>query len=333
MQVTKLFPTMAIIALAAVVGGGLWPAPIAESSRAAAPAVGVLTETVRCVENENKIVFVSDRDAPLSNYDIYVMPAPADERSAPAAREQIVRLTDAPGYDGWPAWSPDRCWIAFTSSRDGDHEIYVMKADSSELTCLTHDPASDRMPTWSPDGGRIAFVSNRDGNDEIYVMQQDGSQPVRLTDDPNEDQWPDWSPNGERIAFASRRGGNFDIYAMSPDGSQLVNLSNDPAEDTNPKWSPDGQRLAFISDRTDYPEIHIANPDGSVVEQASTFKYYWPLARWGLAWAPGGDAFAFASALPGDEGAYDIELCSGMPLHSAIIQVTDDPYIEEYPDW
>jgi dipeptidyl aminopeptidase/acylaminoacyl peptidase len=66
-------------------------------------------------------------------------------------------------------------WIAFTSNRDGNHEIYAMRDDRGQPRRLTHHAAADFWPTWSSDGERIAFVSDRDGNDEIYVMDADGS--------------------------------------------------------------------------------------------------------------------------------------------------------------
>ena len=47
--------------------------------------------------------------------------------------------------------------IAFSSTRDGDSEIYVMDIDGSNPLRLTINPARDYDPSWSPDGGRIAF--------------------------------------------------------------------------------------------------------------------------------------------------------------------------------
>ena len=64
--------------------------------------------------------------------------------------------------------------IAFSSTRDGNWDIYVMNADGSDLTRLTNATGADLAPAWSPDGRSIAFTSNRDGNAEIYVMNASG---------------------------------------------------------------------------------------------------------------------------------------------------------------
>lgn len=40
---------------------------------------------------------------------------------------EIVQLTDEPGYDGQPGWSPDGQSLAFVSDRDGNLEIYILE--------------------------------------------------------------------------------------------------------------------------------------------------------------------------------------------------------------
>ena len=117
-------------------------------------------------DTTSRIAFVSDRDG---NIEIYVMDADGSN---------VIRLTNNPTPDLFPALSPDGSRIAFTFDRG----IYVMEADGSNVIRLTNYP--DAFAAWSPDGSRIAFESGRDGIPEIYVMDADGSNVIRLTNNP-----------------------------------------------------------------------------------------------------------------------------------------------------
>ena len=46
-------------------------------------------------------------------------------------------------------WSPDSTRILFASDRDGDYEIYVAKADGTNLTQLTNNSYDDHYPLWT----------------------------------------------------------------------------------------------------------------------------------------------------------------------------------------
>ena len=95
--------------------------------------------------------------------------------------------------------------VVFSSNRDGNSEIYVMRQDGSNQTRLTNNAFGDFDPVWSADGSKIAFVRSTGGNPDIYVMNADGSGEVRLTDDPSIDLDPSWSPDGTKILFDSNR--------------------------------------------------------------------------------------------------------------------------------
>jgi Tol biopolymer transport system component len=103
-----------------------------------------------------------------------------------------------------PAWPPDGTRIVFYSDRDGNHEVYVIAPDGTDLTRLTNEPETDGLPAWSPDGRKIVFWSRRDGNSEIYTMDTDGANVTRLTNHPKSDLNPHWtigqviSPLGKR---------------------------------------------------------------------------------------------------------------------------------------
>ena len=166
-----------------------------------------------------------------------------------------------------PAWSPDGQQIAFASNRDGNLEIYVMKADGSSLTRLTDDPADDDAPAWSPDGTQIAFATKREGNWEIYQMDTSGANLTNRTNNPADDQYPAWKPDGNKIAFQSNRvndlssasrvgagqsqdacscNTNWDIWVIGFSGA--INVTNQPGTaEQYPAWSPDGRFIIYVS--------------------------------------------------------------------------------------
>jgi TolB protein len=49
-----------------------------------------------------------------------------------------------------PSWSPDGNYIVFSSNRDGDYDLYMIKVDGSGLTRLTNEPGDETFPVWSP---------------------------------------------------------------------------------------------------------------------------------------------------------------------------------------
>jgi len=64
----------------------------------------------------------------------------------------LKTLTKAPGYNWYPAWSPDGRKIAFASNRSGQFQLWTMNPDGSGQTRLTHDRAFDTAPSWQPLG-------------------------------------------------------------------------------------------------------------------------------------------------------------------------------------
>ena len=146
-----------------------------------------------------------------------------------------------------PAWSPDGKTIAFSSSRSGSFDIYVMRADGTGTRRLTSTDADDGHPTWSPDGTSIAFSRGSPG--DIYVMSADGSDPRVLLGDPTGETEPAWSPDGASIAYTQREPGSpvRELWVMRSDGTGSERLTSLGASSLNPAWAPDSKRIAFAS--------------------------------------------------------------------------------------
>ena len=147
-----------------------------------------------------------------------------------------------------PAFSPDGKWLAFTSARDKNEEIYSININTQQIIRLTNHPGRDYLPDWSPDGEKIAFVSRRDGNPDIYTMTANGEQLTNLTKSKRVEMMPAWSPDGEQIAFKQETlDGRYEIHVMEKDGKNQVKVADVPFANGFPTWSPQGDKIAFVN--------------------------------------------------------------------------------------
>ena len=178
------------------------------------------------------------------------------------------------GNNYLPSFSPDGTRIAFTSTRDGNMEIYVVNLDGSGLRNVTRHPSYDSTPTWSPSGNQIAFTSDRTGRPQIYVMNVDGTGGQELVSvGESEADRPTWSPAPfNKIAFTARRGSWYDIRlydVASRTKEWLTDNGQTRGSNESPAFSPTGRHIAFTSTRTGSSQIFVMDRKGENVRQVT----------------------------------------------------------------
>jgi dipeptidyl aminopeptidase/acylaminoacyl peptidase len=173
------------------------------------------------------------------------------------------QLTFSEKGESAPAFSRDGNWIVFSSSRDGDQNLYLMPVGGGEARKLTNISTGAGDALWSPDGKWIAFSSDvypecgaDDAcNKKIAERWTKGKLQAHMADGLLYRHWTEWK-DGKRshvllleVATGKVRDltpGNFDAppfqlgggrqYDFAPDSSELVFVSNhdaNPATSTN----------------------------------------------------------------------------------------------------
>ena len=185
----------------------------------------------------------------------------------------IKQLTNSPFYDAEATLSPDGKKMIYTSTKDGDIELYILELKSGKEKRITNELGYDGGAWFSPDGKKIIWRASRPKteaaineykellaqdlvaptNMEVWVANVDGSDAKQVTNFGQANWAPTFMPDSKRIIFASnheyKRGFPFNLYTINGDGSNLQKVSRDKGFDAFPMFSPDGKRIVFASNR------------------------------------------------------------------------------------
>ena len=207
----------------------------------------------------------------------------ADIWTADENGQNVRRITVHRARDVYPRFSPDGQWIAFSSDRNGNLDVFVVPAAGGTPKALTAHSADDTVLGWAPDSKTILFATNRaeDFTGKLYTVGLEGGMPRNVGADMGV--WAVYSPDGSKLAINRHgqvywrkyyRGSNqTDITVMDVAAKKFTDITDFKGLDSWPMWGRDGF-IYFVSDRegNGLTNVWRVSEKGGAAQQVTTFK-------------------------------------------------------------
>jgi tricorn protease len=198
------------------------------------------------------------------------------------------RITDNTAREVYPRFSPDGRWIAFSSNRYGNYDVFVVQAAGGTPRRLTYYTGSDEVVGWTRDSQNVIFRSSHGdgafpGVATLYQISIQGG-----TEQPLPVDWGFWgaySPDGKQFVFNrhpavwSRKHyrGSYSADLWVADFAQKTYTKLLPDEKYNrywPMWGPNNE-IYFVADPL--PNEKNVKPGSAEVRQSVNNIYKIPL--------------------------------------------------------
>ncbi|MCA1630828.1 MAG: PDZ domain-containing protein [Acidobacteria bacterium] len=215
-----------------------------------------------------------------------------DVWTVPASGGEARLLVSHPATEARPVYSPDGRRIAFTSTRTGNGDLYVLTFDTGDLRRITFDDVNDLLDGWSRDGRWLYFSStSRDisGMNDIFRVASDGGTPMQVSADRYTSEFfSSVSPDNSSIAFTARgtssgqwwRKGHShldegEIWVLRgvdnlATPASYERITEGGAKEMWPMWGADGRTIFYVSDRGGAQNVWKRAP-GQAPKQVTNF--------------------------------------------------------------
>jgi len=193
------------------------------------------------------------------------------------------RLTVHRARDVYPRFSPDGKWLAFSSDRNGNLDVFLIPSAGGAVKQLTFHSADDTVLGWTPDGRSVLFSSNRgeDFSARLYTVSAAGGAAESAGADMGVQ--GSFSPDGRRLAYNQKsqsywrkfyRGSmQSDVIVADIAAKKFTSLTDFDGMDSWPMWARDGH-IYFVSDREagGLTNIWRVPEAGGKAERVTSFK-------------------------------------------------------------
>ena len=189
-----------------------------------------------------------------------------------------------------PLYAPDGKSLAFTSTRTGNGDVYVLTLATGAVKRLTFDDSNEQVSGWSRDGQRVFFQTTAQdiaGMNDIFSVSIEGETPIAVSADRYANEFfaaP--APDGSAVAFSARgiasnqwwRNGRShideaEIWLKRFNSAQYEQITEGGAKELWAMWSADSKTLFYVSDRNGTQNIWSKSLNkGSIPSQLTQFK-------------------------------------------------------------
>ena len=162
-----------------------------------------------------------------------------------------TRFTFDAAADVVPVWSPDGSRVAFSSSRQGNLDLYQKASSGAGAEELLLADDGNSIPTsWSPDG-RFLLYSRVGLQSDIWVLPLFGDRkPFPFVQMPANQGNARFSPDGRWIVYTSIESGRTEVYVApfsssggAPAGKRQISTGGG----TQPNWRQDGREIVYLT--------------------------------------------------------------------------------------
>lgn len=153
-----------------------------------------------------------------------------------------TQITYHKGLDITPDIFDDGKWLAFSSNKMGNFDIYIKDVNSRDMIQRTQTKEDELFPSFSS-LGKIAFSSNRSGSYDIFIMDGflEGAVQQLTFDNASDEISPDFSPDGKKIVFSKIINNKAIICLLDLQTGFTTELTNG----LFPKFSPRQDKIVY----------------------------------------------------------------------------------------
>jgi Tol biopolymer transport system component len=196
---------------------------------------------------DGRVAFVSNS---TGNWELYV--------GNPKSRD-LVQITESPGREANPRWSPDGKLILFQYEGPGVEPSLFSIPPAGGIPQKIVDDAADGQ--WSPDGRMVCYVTPAKGDVRslgIYDVQALGSKTI--VKDIQGLRSPSFSFNGEQIACEADSDKGHRLFRVSVKTGNMGPIGD--LEGTSPSWDWKSGWIYFAAKKDGFMKIWRTDPDG-----------------------------------------------------------------------